>query len=75
MWSFVGTCGGGFWGLGVVDLEIGSLFGGVICDDCRGGVKLLLAMVHRPEGMYVRLLRRASRRAMTESSANARNCE
>lgn len=58
----------------MVDLDTGSFFGGGICDDCRGGVKLLLAMVPSPEGMCVRLLRRASRRAMTESFANARNC-
>lgn len=78
MWSFVGAWGGGgrgFRGRGVVDLETGSLFGGTICDDCRGGVGLLLAMVPGSEGMYIRLVRRARPRTMTGSFANARSCE
>lgn len=57
----------------MVDLETGSLFGGAICDGCRGDVELLLAIVPGSEGIYIRLVRRTRRLAATGSFANARS--
>lgn len=56
-----------------MDLEVDSLFDGVICDDCRGGVELVLAMALCSGEIHTRLVRRARRLAETGSFANARS--